>query len=102
MSAGIYAINGNLSYSFNLEKKLKRRPNAIIIEVLDSENITEQDLQKCLDKHLGIIKEEVERTPELPLKYSWKNKITNETFHSIYSELPNIKELQPLDNWYEI
>ena len=100
MSAGIYAINGTLNYSLNLEKKLKRRPNAVIIEIL--ENATLQDLQKCLDKHLGIIREEVERTPELPLKYSWKNKITNETFHSIYSELPNIKELQPLDNWYEI
>ena len=32
MGAGIYMNNGVLAYSMNLEKKLKRRKNAIIIE----------------------------------------------------------------------
>ena len=47
MSAGIYMYNGQLAYSLNLEKKLKRRKGAIIIEECVG-NPTEEELQKLL------------------------------------------------------
>lgn len=87
MSAGIYKCNGVLAYSLNLEKKLKRKKNAEIVEVCEGE-VTEEFLQKLLDKHNNITKKE-DSEIEDPLKYHWKNIITNETLHSIYPEFPN-------------
>lgn len=100
MSAGIYMYNGVLAYSMDLEKKLKRRKSAIVIEEYKGENPTEKELQKMLDKHLKIIapKEEIE---DKPLKYHWRNKITNETIHSIYDTLDRIPKIN-IEEWESI
>ena len=82
--------NGVLAYSMNLEKKLKRRKNAIIIEEYKGDpEITgdelERILQDMLDKHKSIIKPEgrMEEKEDKPLKYHWKNKVTNHTIYLI-------------------
>lgn len=98
MSAGIYKCNGVLAYSFNLEKKLKRKKNTEIVEICEGE-VTEEFLQKLLDKHNNIIKEEDSEIEDKPLKYHWRNIITNETLHSIYPELPD--HLDKI-NWIKI
>lgn len=95
MSAGIYKCNGVFAYSLNLEKKLKRKKNAEIVEVYEG---TEEELQKLLDKYNNITKKE-DSEIEDPLKYHWKNIITNETLHSIYPEFP---EHLNKNNWIKI
>jgi hypothetical protein len=97
MSAGIYKCNGVFAYSLNLEKKLKRKKNAEIVEVCEGE-VTEEFLQKLLDKYNNIKKKE-DSEIEDPLKYHWKNIITNETLHSIYPEFPDHLDK---NNWIKI
>lgn len=105
MSAGIYMINGKLAYSINLEKKLKRRKNAIIIDTYTG-NVEgaelERELQLLLDKHNEITKS---NTPiirdDQPLLYNWKNKYTNETITSIYPHLKNIPNIN-IEDWEPI
>ena len=99
MSAGIYMNNGVLAYSMNLEKKLKRRKNAIIIEEykgdLEGEEL-EKELQKMLEKHNEISKPDTKiETEDKPLKYHWRNKITGYTHHSIYPHMANIPNINP-------
>lgn len=100
MSAGIYMNNGVLAYTQNLEKKLKRRKDAIVIEeykgTLTSDDL-EKELQRMLDKHNNITKVEVE-TEDRPLKYHWRNKITGHTHHSIYPHMNNIPNINP-EEW---
>jgi hypothetical protein len=102
MSAGIYMNNGVLAYSMNLEKKLKRRKNAVIIEEYKGNlegDLLEKELQAMLDKHTAITKTEQSRDEETkPLKYHWRNKITGYTLHSIYSEISHIPNIK-LDEW---
>ena len=92
MSAGIYMNNGVLAYTQNLEKKLKRRKDAIVIEeykgTLTGDDL-EKKLQRMLDKHNNITKIEV-KTEDKPLKYHWRNKVTGWTHHSIYPHMNNI------------
>lgn len=98
MSAGIYMNNGVLAYTQNLEKKLKRRKDAIVIEEYKGDLVgdaLEYELQQMLNKHLNITKSEVE-TEDKPLKYHWRNKITGWTHHSIYPTL--MKGLNP-EEW---
>ena len=97
MSAGIYKCNGVFAYSLNLEKKLKRKKNAEIVEVCEGE-VTEEFLQKLLDKYNNITKKE-DSEIEDPLKYHWRNIITNETLHSIYPEFPDHLDK---NNWIKI
>lgn len=98
MSAGIYMIDGKLAYSTNLEKKLKRRKNAIIIDTYlgnaEGDEL-EKELQALLDKHTKITKIETEYEPMI---YNWRNKITNETICSIYPHLKNIPNINE-DEW---
>ena len=100
MSAGIYMNNGVLAYTQNLEKKLKRRKDAIVIEeykgTLTGDDL-EKELQRMLDKHNNITKVEVE-TEDKPLKYHWRNKITGHTHHSIYPHMNNIPNINP-EEW---
>ena len=100
MSAGIYMNNGVLAYTQNLEKKLKRRQDAIVIETyqgtLTGDDL-EKELQRMLDKHNNITKVEVE-TEDKPLKYHWRNKITGHTHHSIYPHMNNIPNINP-EEW---
>ena len=100
MSAGIYMNNGVLAYTQNLEKKLKRRKDAIVIEeykgTLTGDDL-EKELQRMLDKHNNITKVEVE-TEDKPLKYHWRNKITGHTLHSIYPHMNNIPNINP-EEW---
>ncbi len=102
MGAGIYMNNGVLAYSMNLEKKLKRRKNAIIIEEyngdLEGEEL-EKELQKMLNKHNEISKPDTKiETEDKPLKYHWRNKVTGHTLHSIYSHMNNVPNINP-DEW---
>ena len=102
MSAGIYMNNGVLAYSMNLEKKLKRRKNAIIIEEykgdLEGEEL-EKELQRMLDKHNEIAKPDTKiETEDKPLKYHWRNKITGWTHHSIYPHMNNVPNINP-EEW---
>lgn len=99
MSAGIYLYNGILAYAKDLEKKIKRRKGAVIIEEYKGEGgDLEKELQKLLDKHTKISKPEPELETK-PLMYSWKNKKTGWTHHSIYANLPpRYKE----DEWERI
>ena len=100
MSAGIYMNNGVLAYTQNLEKKLKRRKDAIVIETYQG-NLTgdslEIELQRMLDKHNNITKSEAKvETEDKPLKYHWRNKITGWTHHSIY---PTLMKGMSLEEW---
>ena len=102
MGAGIYMNNGVLAYSMNLEKKLKRRKNAIIIEEykgdLEGEEL-EKELQKMLEKHNEISKPDTKiETEDKPLKYHWRNKVTGWTHHSIYPHMNNIPNINP-EEW---
>ena len=96
MSAGIYMNNGILAYSMDLEKKLKRRKQAVIIEVYKGDNPTEEELQKMLDKHNKRTAPEAKIVEEdRPLKYRWKHVSNGQTITSIYDNLnhiPNIKK----------
>ena len=100
MSAGIYMNNGVLAYTQNLEKKLKRRKNAIVIEEYKGNLVgdaLEYELQQMLNKHLKITQtDKKEETEDKPLKYHWRNKITGWTHHSIYPTL--MKGLNP-EEW---
>lgn len=103
MSAGIYQNNGVYAYSMNLEKKLKRRPNATIVEEYTGDltgPALETELQKMLDKY-NITKPVVEEPTDNVLKYHWRNKINGYTLHSIYPTLRHVSDPQ---NWepYEI
>ena len=93
---------GVLDYSMNLEKKLKRRKNAVIIEEykgdLEGEEL-EKELQAMLDKHTAITKiEQPRNTEDKPLKYHWRNKINNHTLHSIYPTITHIPGIK-LEEW---
>lgn len=104
MSAGIYMNNGVLAYTQNLEKKLKRRKDAIVIEEYKG-NLTgddlEKELQRMLDKHNNITKSETKvETEDKPLKYHWRNKVTGWTHHSIYPHMNNIPNINP-EEWEE-
>lgn len=107
MSAGIYMNNGVLAYSMNLEKKLKRRKNAVVIEEYKGDlegDLLEKELQAMLDKHTAITKiEQSKDVEDKPLKYHWRNKITGWTHHSIYPHMNNIPNINP-EEWepYEI
>ena len=94
--------NGVLAYSMNLEKKLKRRKNAIIIEEYTGNLVgdaLEYELQKMLEKHNKISKPDTKiETEDKPLKYHWRNKINNHTIHSIYPTLTNIPGIK-LEEW---
>ena len=94
--------NGVLAYTQNLEKKLKRRKNAIIIEEYTGNLVgdaLEYELQKMLEKHQNITKDEKkEETEDKPLKYHWRNKITGWTHHSIYPHMANIPNINP-EEW---
>ena len=80
MSAGLYELNGIISYSLNLEKKLKRKPNAKIIKVV--ENATEEDL-------IALIKTtEKVSTDDNIILYYFYNPETQYTISSIYQEVP--------------
>ena len=98
MNAGIYMYNGVLAYSMNLEKKLKRRKDAIVIEEYKGDltgDALEAELQRMLNKHNEISKPDAE-TEDKPLKYHWRNKITRHTHHSIYPTL--MKGMNP-EEW---
>ena len=101
MSAGIYMNNGVLAYTQNLEKKLKRRKDAIVIETyqgtLTGDDL-EKELQRMLDKHNNITKSEKVEAEDKPLKYHWRNKITGHTHHSIYPNMNNIPNINP-EEW---
>ena len=102
MSAGIYMNNGVLAYTQNLEKKLKRRKDAIVIEeykgTLTGDDL-EAELQRMLDKHNNITKSEAKvETEDKPLKYHWRNKVTGHTHHSIYPHMNNIPNINP-EEW---
>lgn len=98
MSVGIYLYNGNLAYSINLEKKLKRRKGAVIIEIYEGNAEgpeLESILQKMLDKHNNITKTE-SVSEDKPLSYHWLNKVTKHSFHSIKDKLHSVKDPE---NW---
>ena len=102
MSAGIYMNNGVLAYSMNLEKKLKRRKDAIVIEEYKGDltgDALEAELQRMLTKHTNITKSETREVIEdKPLKYHWRNKVTGWTHHSIYPHMNNIPNINP-EEW---
>ena len=88
--------NGVLAYTQNLEKKLKRRKDAIVIEEYKGNLVgdaLEYELQQMLNKHLNITKTEKVETEDKPLKYNWRNKITGYTHHSIYPHMNNISNI---------
>lgn len=97
MSAGIYMNNGVLAYTQNLEKKLKRRKQAVVIEEYKGDLVgdaLEYELQQMLNKHLKITQaDKKEETEDKPLKYHWRNKITKHTLHSIYPHIDNIPNI---------
>jgi hypothetical protein len=93
MSAGIYMCNGVYAYTLNLEKKLKRRKDAVIIE--ECPNITsEADLQKILDTYTKT--SSIDNIDTIQI-YKWRNKTTHHTIESIY---PNY--VTDLENWEQI
>lgn len=101
MSAGIYVNNGVYAYAMDLEKKLRRRKNATIIEEYNGDltgKELEMELQKIADKYNNNKPEKKEIETSNTLKYHWRNKITGYTLHSIYSEISHIPNIK-LDEW---
>lgn len=95
MSKGIYLNNGVYAYAMDIEKKMKRRKNAKIIEVF--EDISEEELQNKVNHYNSIPKKNKEVVEEATtFKYHWKNKVTGSTLHSIYNELRNVPDPE---NW---
>ena len=98
MSAGIYLYKEQLYCTTNLEKKLKRRKDAVVIEEYcgtETGSELESILQKMLDKHNNITKTE-SVSEDKPLSYHWLNKVTKQSFHSIKDKLHSVKDPE---NW---
>ena len=99
MSAGLYELNGNISYTKDLDKKLKRKKGATIIQEYkgdDLENI-ESILQKMLNDYVkDNVSEDVEDSKEL---YVFYNNTTKETITSIYSTLEYLKNDLNIKEW---
>lgn len=103
MSAGIYMNNGVLAYSMNLEKKLKRRKNAIIIEEYKGTatgSELDKELQKMLDKHNNLVPKE-DSDENKQLLYRWRNKTNNHIISSIYPSLTHIPGIK-IEDWEAI
>ena len=71
MSAGIYVNNGVYSYAMDLEKKLRRRKSATIVEEYQGDltgKDLETELQKIVDKYNNTKseKESVIKTDRAP------------------------------------
>lgn len=92
--------NGILAYSMDLEKKLKRRKQAVIIEVYKGDNPTEEELQKMLDKHNKRTQPEAVIKEDQPLKYRWKHVSNGQTIVSIYPHLNNIPNINK-EEWIQ-
>lgn len=100
MSSGIYLNNGVYAYATDLDKKLRRRKNATIVEEYKGDltgKELEIELQKMVDKYNNDKPEKEVKTSNT-LKYHWRNKITGYTLHSIYSEISHIPNIK-LDEW---
>lgn len=97
MSAGIYMNNGILAYSMDLEKKLKRRKQAVVIEEYKGDltgDTLEKELQRMLDKHNKRTQPEAKIIEEdIPLRYKWKHISNGQTITSIYPHLNNIPNI---------
>ena len=101
MSAGIYLNNGVYAYAMDLDKKLRRRKSATIVEEYKGDltgKELEIKLQKMADKYNNDKSEKKEVETSDKLKYHWRNKITGYTLHSIYSEISHIPNIK-LDEW---
>ena len=101
MSAGIYLNNGVYAYTMDLDKKLRRRKSATIVEEYKGDltgKELEIELQKMADKYNNSKPEKKEVETSNTLKYHWRNKITGCTLHSIYSEISHIPNIK-LDEW---
>ena len=111
MGAGIYLNNGVYAYAMDLEKKLHRRKNAIIIEEYKGDLTgieLEKELQRIADRYNDNKKplEKIEKIKgsldnETCLRYHWINNKTGETITSIYPHLNNIPFLK-LDDWEQV
>lgn len=101
MSAGIYLNNGVYAYAIDLDKKLRRRKSATIVEEYKGDltgKELEIELQKMVNKYNNDKPEKKEVEISNKLKYHWRNKITGYTLHSIYSEISHIPNIK-LDEW---
>lgn len=98
MSKGIYKCGNTYAYAMDLEKKLKRKKNAEIVEICN-EDLNESELQLCLNKYLVI--EKAQEDSKDVLLHHFKNVVTNETLTSIYSDLRNIPNIK-LEEWRNI
>lgn len=95
---GIYKCGNTYAYSMNLEKKLKRKKNAEIVEVCDN-SLDENGLQLCLNNYL--LNNKIQEESKDVVLHHFKNIITNETLTSIYSDLHNIPNIK-LEEWKNI
>ena len=101
MSAGIYVNNGVYAYAMDLEKKLRRRKSATIVEEYKGDltgKDLEIELQKIVDRYNNTKSEKKPVIKANGFKYHWRNKITGYTLHSIYSEISNIPNIK-LEEW---
>ena len=100
MSAGIYECNGNIAYALNLEKKLKRKKGAKVLETYEGEltgDDLENELKDMLFKYTTIKQEE-----QIAIKkYNFKNLRTGKTIVSIYNHLKNIPNINEND-WVNV
>ena len=101
MSAGIYVNNGVYAYAMDLEKKLRRRKSATIVEEYKGDltgKDLEIELQKIADRYNNTKSEKESVIKADTLKYHWRNKLTGHTLHSIYSEISHIPNIK-LEEW---
>lgn len=101
MSAGIYLNNGVYAYAMDLDKKLRRRKSATIVEEYNGDltgKELEIELQKLADKYNSNKPEKKKVEISNTFKYHWRNKITGYTLHSICSEISHIPNIK-LDEW---
>lgn len=102
MRSGIYLNNGIYAYAIDLDKKLRRRKSATIVEEYKGDltgKDLEIELQKIVDKYNNDSKSKKDVVIVTDtLKYRWRNKVTGETLHSIYSTILNIPNIK-IDDW---
>ena len=101
MSAGIYKCNNVVAYTMNLEKKLKKRKGATILEIYEGD-LTGDDLESELKDMMfkyeihSIKKEDSDNIK----KYRFKNKRTGEIIVSIYPNLDNLTNINK-EEWFQ-
>ena len=93
MSAGVYEYNGTFAYAMDLEKKIKRKKGATIVETYEGELTEPKDLEPILNAMLEKYAPSKTKTEwdETTILYHFKNKVNGNTIVSIHPNLDGLE-----------